>query len=237
MVTGINGDGTLRFGQVGVLDDRILSQSCARWARCRSWVIASGPSTTSAATSATRPRYEPRRLDIGATSRPPPTPGQARRLVSFRTAYETWTTAAFHRQGQSLDDAPLCRPGRILADEYAIETMAVHAQEEVGLRGARGRPRLARPAIALEGTVCDDFPKDADVTPGPLARTPSPHGPQLYRRPALVRLLAATASARASLPIQTPAAGGTDSGDPSDRQGVPTSRGHALRYIHARSAC
>jgi tetrahedral aminopeptidase len=93
-------------------------------------------------------------------------------------------------KGKSFDDRAGCAAAAALLDEeYEVDLyLSFSAQEEVGLRGARVAAYRLEPdvAFALEGTVCDDTPKEEDVSPttrlghGPaisiMDRTSSPTG-------------------------------------------------------------
>jgi putative aminopeptidase FrvX len=117
---------------------------------------------------------------------------------------------------------------------------AFTVQEEVGLRGARVAAFAIDPdcAVALEGTIADDIPRDKDVSP----TTELGKGPAITvmdrsfiadRR--LVRLLTSTAE-ELDIPyqIKQPGVGGTDAGAIHlAREGVPSATvAVPSRYIH-----
>jgi endoglucanase len=146
-------------------------------------------------------------------------------------------------KGKALDDRAGCAVlAELLAGDYGFDLTAVFtAQEEVGLRGARVAAYRVAPEVAfvLEGTVCDDLPKEADATPV----TELGKGPAItvmdrsfMADPRLVRLLTATAE-REGIPYQfkRAAAGGTDAGAIHlSREGVPSvTVAMPVRYIHA----
>ena len=247
MVTGINSDGTLRIGQVGGLDDRILlSKQVLVGEAAVPGVIGYRPIHLIGRDERSKaPDMSHAAIDIGATSQ-----AAAERLVkigdyvSFRTAFETLDDDGLRTvKGKALDDRAGCAAlVEILADDYAFDVYGVFtAQEEVGLRGARVAAHRLAPdlAIVLEGTVCDDLPKDVDATPV----TALGQGPAItvmdrsfIADPRLVRLLTATAE-REGIPYQykRAAAGGTDAGAIHvSGKGVPSvTVAMPVRYIHA----
>jgi len=122
-------------------------------------------------------------------------------------------------------------------DLYAVFTV----QEEVGLRGARVAAYAVGPqaSFVLEGTVCDDIPREKDISP----TTELGKGPAITimdrtfiadRR--LVRLLTETAE-ELGIPYQykQPGVGGTDAGAIHiTKEGVPSATVSVpCRYIHS----
>jgi putative aminopeptidase FrvX len=184
-------------------------------------------------------------IDIGAK-----TEQEAEKLAPVGT-YATFATEFRELgptvMGKAFDDRVGCavlvellRGERFRFDFHAVFTV----QEEVGLRGARVAAYAVDPdcAIALEGTVADDLPKDKDVSP----TTELGKGPAVTvmdrsfiadRR--LVGLITSTAQ-ELGIPyqIKQPGIGGTDSGAiyqsgvgvPSVTVAVP------CRYIHSPAA-
>ena len=127
--------------------------------------------------------------------------------------------------------------GEYEADLY----LSFSAQEEVGLRGARVAAFRIEPdlAFALEGTICDDMPKDKDVSP----TTELGKGPAItvmdrsfIADKRLVQLLVDQAQAL-DIPVQfkQPGMGGTDAGAIHlSRTGVPSvALSVPCRYIHS----
>jgi endoglucanase len=117
-------------------------------------------------------------------------------------------------------------------------------QEEVGLRGARVAAFKIAPdcGFALEGTICDDIPKDKDASPttemgGGPAITVMDRSFVADRR--LVELLIGTAE-DLGIPyqIKRPGIGGTDAGAiHRSRGGVPSvTVAVPCRYIHSPAA-
>ena len=180
-------------------------------------------------------------MDIGAKSK-----DEARKLAPLGT-YVTFATQ-FHElgptvSGKAFDDRAGCavlvellRGERFRFDLHAAFTV----QEEVGLRGARVAAYALEPdlAIVLEGTICDDLPKDKEVSPV----TRVGHGPaitiadrSLVAHRGLTGLLVDTAE-REDIPYQfkEPGMGGTDAGVIHlTRSGVPSAAVSVpSRYIH-----
>lgn len=247
IVTGINGDGTLRFERVGGIDGRVLlSKQVLVGANAVPGVIGYRPIHLI-------PRAERERvadtskaaIDIGATSR-----SGAEKLakpgdyVTFRTGYEELGADGLRAvKGKALDDRAGCGVlAEVLQGDYACDLYAVFtAQEEAGLRGARVAAYSVAPdvAFALEGTICDDLPKNKDASPV----TEMGKGPAItimdrsfVADERLVRLLVSTAEAN-HIPYQfkRAVAGGTDAGATSlSREGVPSvAVAVPVRYIHA----
>ncbi len=247
IVTGINADGTLRFGRVGGIDDRVLvARTVLVGDKAVPGVIGTSPihlvptEERSRAVDASHLV-----IDIGATSK-----AGAERLVglgdyaTFRVGFAQLDEAGLRTvKGKAFDDRAGCAVlAELLAEDYAIDLWAVFtAQEEVGLRGARVAAYRVKPdvAIAIEGTICDDLPKDEDVSPV----TQMGKGPAISFMDSsviadgrLVRLLVRAAEEN-HIPYQfkRTVAGGTDSGAlhlahegiPAVTVAVPT------RYIHA----
>jgi endoglucanase len=175
MITGINADGTLRFGQVGGIDDRVLLAKALLIGSGRvPGVIGYRPIHLLApGDTANAPDIKRAAIDIGATSKE-----GAEKLVnvgdyvSFDTSFETLDDdpAGLRMvKGKALDDRAGCAALiELLADRYPFELYAVFTtQEEVGLRGARVAAYAIAPdlALVLEGTICDDLPKKRDESP------------------------------------------------------------------------
>ena len=107
----------------------------------------------------------------------------------------------------------------LMKNDFPCELVgAFTVQEEIGLRGAGVAAYAVEPdvAVALEGTVADDLPKEDDVSPTTeLGKGPSisvmDRSAHADRR--LVRLLTETATAH-DIPWQfkQPGVGGTDVG-------------------------
>ena len=247
IVSGFNKDGTLRFGKVGGIDDRVLlSKQLLVGSKGVPGVIGFRPihliprKERSEAVDAKKLA-----IDIGAKDQ-----AEAKALVglgdyvSFRTRFEVLDEEGLRTvKGKAFDDRVGCAlVAELLKLDYPFDLYAAFtAQEEVGLRGARVAAYAIDPdvAFALEGTICDDLPKDKDMTP--VTRVGG--GPAIAfmdrsmiadRR--LVSLLVRTAEER-GIPYQfkQAVAGGTDSGAIHlVREGVPAvTVSVPSRYIHA----
>jgi tetrahedral aminopeptidase len=247
MITGINNDGTLRFGKVGGIDDRVLlSKQVLIGKDAVPGVIGYPPiHLIPRADREKAADISKTAIDIGATSK-----AEAERLVSpgdyvtFRTGFEVLDEGGLRTvKGKAFDDRAGCVTlVELLREDYALDLYAVFtAQEEVGLRGARVAAYAVHPdvAFALEGTICDDLPKKNDVSPV----TELGKGPAITfmdqsiiadRR--LVQLLERTAE-RLGIPYQfkRAVAGGTDAGAIHlAREGIPSVVvAVPSRYIHA----
>ena len=250
MITGFDASGGLRFQPVGGIDDRILPGK----------VLLVGPDKIPGVIGA-KPvhllkgdewkqvvKIDSMVIDIGASSKE-----EAEKLVklgqvaAFTTRYNkvgrTATGKAFDdRAGcavlvELLRGGPAGAGSRFPFDLHAVFTV----QEEVGLRGARVAASAVEPdcAFVLEGTICDDLPKDKDTSP----TTELGKGPaiSLMDRSAfadrrLVDHLVATAE-KLGIPYQfkQPGVGGTDAGAITrSKAGVPTvSVAVPCRYIHS----
>ncbi len=250
MITGHDGNGGLRFRPVGGIDDRVLLGK----------VLLVGPDKIPGVIGV-KPvhllkgdegkqvvKMDDMRIDIGASSKE-----EAEGLVklgqvaAFSTRYNkvgrTATGKAFDdRVGcavlvELLRGGPAGAGSRFPFDLHAVFTV----QEEVGLRGAHVAASAVEPncAFVLEGTICDDLPKDKDTSP----TTELGKGPaiSLMDRSAfadrrLVDHLIATAE-KVGIPYQfkQPGIGGTDAGAITrSKAGVPTAPVSVpCRYIHS----
>lgn len=173
MVTRINKDGTLRFAKVGGIDDRILlSKKVLIGNDAVPGVIGYRPIHLIPRAERDRaPDLSKAAIDIGATDR-----RGAEELVelgdhvSFCTTFEELDDGELRTvKGKAFDDRVGCAVlVEVLREDYAFDLYAVFStQEEVGLRGARVAAYAVDPdvAFALEGTICDDLPKEQDESP------------------------------------------------------------------------
>jgi putative aminopeptidase FrvX len=244
MVIGYDSNGFLRVGQVGGIDARLLPGK----------VLQLGPDALPGVIGL-KPvhllddgeeekvtKLENLVIDIGAKSK-----GEAEGLVplgtcaTFPTKFREFGPTV---SGKAFDDRAGCavlvellRGEPFPCDVHAVFTV----QEEVGRRGARVSAHKIAPdcGFALEGTICDDIPKDKDESP----TTTMGGGPAIsvmdrsfIADKRLLDLLTSTAEAL-SIPYQfkRPGIGGTDAGAMvRSREGVP-SVGVAVpsRYIHS----
>ena len=247
MVTRIEKNGLLGFRAVGGVDDRLLmAKGVVVGEKRLPGVIVAPPIHLSKPEQRTQVvKIDQMAIDIGASSE-----DVAKRLVkvgdyvAFDTRFEV-----LHQDGQrtvkgkAFDDRVGCAVAAALADgRYAVDLyLSFSAQEETGLRGARVAAYRIAPdlAFALEGTICDDMPKKADVSP----TTELGKGPAISimdrsfvadRR--LVQLLVDQAKAN-EIPYQfkQPGTGSTDAGAIHlSRAGVPSvAVSVPSRYIHS----
>jgi putative aminopeptidase FrvX len=246
MITRIEKNGLLGFRVVGGVDDRLLMAKGIVVGDKRLPGIITAPPI-----HLTKPdqrkkviKIDQLVIDIGASS-----DDEARRLVkigeyaTFDTRFQVLDRGGLRTvKGKAFDDRIGCAVAVALAEaDYAIDLyLSFSTQEEVGLRGARVAAFRIEPdvAFALEGTICDDTPKEADVSP----TTEMGRGPAISvmdrsfiadRR--LVRLLVDTAQAN-DIPYQfkQPGMGGTDAGVIHlSKTGVPSvALSVPSRYIH-----
>ena len=247
MITGFDSDGTLRFEPVGGIDDRVMLGKMV-------WV---GPKRLPGVIGG-KPihlledgeyksvaRRKGLRIDIGAADKD----GAKREVkIGDRATFATeFLDLGPTMMGKAFDDRVGCAVivELLRGDPFPCDlAIAFTVQEEVGLRGARVAGYRLEPdiAFALEGTLCDDLPKDDDVSPV----TELGQGPALtvmdrgtIDDPRLVSFLTATAEAH-DIPFQfrRVTGGGTDAGALHlSRAGVP-SAGVSIpcRYIHAPAA-
>lgn len=249
IVTGINSDGSLSFDEVGGIDDRVLpSKTVLVGPNAVPGVIGFPPIHLIPRGERDKaPNMSQAVIDIGASDK-----GAAEGLVkrgdyvSFQADYQTLDAGGLRTvKGKAFDDRAGCAAlVELLQSNHPVDLYAVFtAQEEVGLRGARVAAFRVAPdvAIALEGTICDDLPKEEGDDNSPV--TELGKGPAITiqdrsfiadRR--LVDLLVRVAQQQ-GIPCQFKRAvsGGTDAGAMHlVREGVPSVTVAApTRYIHA----
>ena len=252
MVTGVDGDGSIRFIGIGGIDDRILPglrvkvgddyiPGVIMWTP----IHKNRDQNTKSLSSL--------RIDIGTSSKDE-TGGKVK--AGDRIAFDSQFMEMSDKilRGKSFDDRVGCS---LLIDvlqggPYPVDVLAAFTvQEEIGLRGARVAAQSLKPdiAFALEGTTANDIPnpaadpdEDADVNP----TTRLGDGPALTVMdrsiivdPRILGFLRQTADAN-GIPYQlkTMLGGGTDAGSihttwggvPSGVISVP------CRYIHSPTA-
>ncbi|MBN1317879.1 MAG: M42 family metallopeptidase [Anaerolineales bacterium] len=249
MVTGYDKDGSLQFNKVGGIDDRILLGKAY-------WV---GPDKIPGVIGGKpvhlldRQEYakvvssDNLRIDIGAANK-----DEAANKVKIgdRATFATrFVDTGPTMMGKAFDDRAGCAVlvKLLQSDPYPMDIMAAFTvQEEVGLRGAKVVGYRLEPdmAFTLEGTICDDMPKDEDEDISPVTEVGK--GPAIsimdkrtIADPRLVKFLAATAEKHA-IPFQfrRTTRGGTDAGAiHTSRTGIP-SVGVSLpsRHIHSTTA-
>lgn len=224
MITRIEKNGLLGFRIVGGIDDRLLLAKgvLVGEKRLPGVIVAPPVHLTKEEQRKQVIKFEQLAIDIGATGE-----DEAKELArigdygTFDTRFETLAGEHLRAvKGKAFDDRAGCAAAAALVDEeYEVDLyLSFSAQEEVGLRGARVAAFRLEPdvAFALEGTVCDDTPKEQDVSP----TTRLGDGPAISlmdrsfiadRR--LVELLTSTAQAQ-GIPYQfkQPGVGSTDAG-------------------------
>jgi len=244
MITHIDDGGMLHFTKVGGIDDRVLPAKAVRIGERRiPGVICIKPVHLIKREERSKVvSYDQLAIDIGANSK-----AEAEKLVrqgdyaafdiSFQELDELVKGKAFDDRAGCAVLLSLVEHGPYPFDFYPVFT----TMEEVGLRGARvaGYSVMPDAAFVLEGTICDDSPKERDVSP----TTEVGKGPAISmmdrsviadRR--LLRLVIETAE-REGIPYQfkQPGKGGTDAGAIHLAQtGVPTVPVSVpSRYIHS----
>jgi len=224
MITRIEKNGLLGFRIVGGIDDRLLMAKgvVIGEKRLPGVIIAPPVHLTRDDQRKQVVKVEQLYIDVGATS-----DDEARELVrigdygTFDTRFQVLDSGQLRTvKGKAFDDRAGCAVAAALAEEeYEVDLyLSFSAQEEVGLRGAKVAAFRLQPdlAFALEGTVCDDTPKEQDIS----ATTRLGGGPAISlmdrsfiadRR--LVELLTSTARAQ-GIPYQfkQPGVGSTDAG-------------------------
>jgi putative aminopeptidase FrvX len=244
MITHVDDGGYLHFTKVGGIDDRVLPAKVVRVGQDRvPGVICIKP------VHLTQPEergkvipYDQLVIDIGASSK-----AEAEKVIkkgdyaAFDVLFEDLGDLV---KGKAFDDRAGCAVLIALIERgpYPFDFCPVFTtMEEVGLRGARVAAYSVMPdaALAVEGTICDDGPKDKDVSP----TTEVGKGPAIsvmdrsvIADSRLVRLLVETAEAE-GIPYQfkQPGMGGTDAGAIHlAKTGVPTVPVSVpSRYIHS----
>ncbi|MDE0633603.1 MAG: M20/M25/M40 family metallo-hydrolase [Caldilineaceae bacterium] len=237
MVMRANSDGTVKFRSVGGLDPRILpGKRVTIGPQAVPGVILRAPH---AARSGRRVvPISDLLIDTGGAGGIEP--GD---MITFESGYEQYGKLL---KGKAFDDRVGCYIlAELLKSEFPCELVGVFTvQEEIGLRGAGVAAYTVQPdvAVALEGTVADDLPKQNDVSPTTqLGKGPAisvmDRSAHADRR--LVRILTETASDH-DIPwqIKQPGVGGTDVGTIHlARAGVPAvAVAVPCRYIHTPAA-
>jgi endoglucanase len=244
MITHADESGLLHFTKVGGIDDRVLPAKVVRIGEKRvPGVISVKPAhLTKPAERNQVVSYDQLVIDIGASTK-----AEAEKLVVkgdyavFDIAFEELGGLV---KGKAFDDRAGCavlvaliERGPYPFDFYPVFT----TMEEIGLRGARVAAYSVMPdaAFAFEGTICDDGPKEQDISPTTelgkgAAISVMDRSVIADRR--LVRLVMDTAQAE-GIPyqIKQPGKGSTDAGAihlaktgvPSVVVSVPS------RYIHS----
>ncbi len=221
MISHSNEKGLLFFEKVGAIDDRVLPARRVLIGKDRipGLICIKPVHLTRREERETIIRHDAMMIDLGTNSRE-----ETEKLVKqgdyavFDTEFEQLGRVC---KGKAFDDRVGCavliellRAGPFPWDLCPVFT----TMEEVGLRGARVAAFAVKPAAAfvLEGTLCDDGPRDSDTSP----TTELGKGPavSLMDRSViadrhLVQLLLSTAEQeRIPCQIKQPGKGGTDAG-------------------------
>jgi putative aminopeptidase FrvX len=170
LIVHFDDDGRLRFGKVGSIDDRVLLSKIFLIGRNRvPGVIGVKPIHKHNPGESDKPiKSEDLTLDFGAKSK-----DEAMGViklgdyVTFATEFSSFGDGLV--RGKAFDDRTGCAllvdllTGEFPFDLYAVFTV----QEEVGTRGANVAAFSIEPDVAfvLESTVCDDSPKEKDLSP------------------------------------------------------------------------
>jgi putative aminopeptidase FrvX len=243
LITGADGNGTLKFATVGGLNSQALAGKVVKVGSSDlTGVIGLKPvHLLTRSQIQAKMRTAALRIDIGAKSKDeaarkakPGTP------VTFMTPYEELGEVAI---GKAFDDRAGCAAliSILQGDRYDFDLIAVFsAQEEVGLRGAGVAAFGAKPdmAFVLECTPAYDLPNKREVSPNVALGK----GPAIYvmdrvtiQDPRLVSTLVNTAdSNHIPFQIRQPGGGGTNTAAiQRSRGGVPAATiSTPARYIH-----
>jgi endoglucanase len=251
MISGVDGDGSLRFETVGGVDDR-------QWVGKPVWVgadklpglIAAAPVHLLSQDRRSQViRASGLRIDIGAdndkSARALAGPGTRGTFASTFTVVGSGDTASL--RGKALDN----RLGVVTAIEllrrgpYPCELhVAFTVQEEIGLRGAKVAAYRVDPvaAFALDSTPAYDLPPSQDGRENVQYNTRLGLGPALYRSDhytigdarLISHLEAVARAAGLRYQFRQPGGGGTDAGAiHKSRAGIPSlSVSVPGRYAH-----
>ncbi len=250
MVRGFDGDGLIRFSNIGGIDERILPGKRVKIGSVNGVIIWT-PIHLNKDQNVVR--LANLRIDIGATSKDD---AASKVKLGDRIGFDSRFMELGDRmlRGKAFDDRAGCSLliDVLQGDSYPVDVLAAFTvQEEIGLRGAKVAAQTLKPEVAfvLEGTTANDIPNpladpDDMTEPNPTCR--QQQGPAISvmdssmiadRR--LVRFLRETAAAE-SIPYQlkTALGGGTDGGSIHlSTAGVPTAViSMPCRYIHSPSA-
>ncbi len=246
MIVRIEKEGSLRFRPVGGIDERVLlAKKVLIGDKKVPGVIGSKPVHLLEPRQRQQViRVEDMSIDIGASNQE-----DAANLVkvgdyaSFDVAYRVLGGELQAVTGKAFDDRAGCAVlVELLKNTYPFDLYAVFTvEEEVGLRGAKVAAYSVAPDVgfALEGTICDDMPKQKDASPTTVVGK----GPaitimdrSIIADKRLVDLLV-TAAEEKRIPYQfkQPGIGGTDAGAMHlSREGVPSVVvAVPARYIHS----
>ncbi len=245
MITRVDADGYLHFANVGGIDARVLPTKRVKIGPKRiQGIIISPPIHVLSAEK--RKQVTPANelvIDIGATKKEV-AEGKCPKgtYASFETTYRKLGRGIVC--GKAFDDRVGCAMLIELLERgpYPFDICAAFTtMEEVGLRGAKVAGYEIKPDVAfvLEGTICEDSPKERETCPV----TQLGDGPAITLvdgNTIVNRQLAQFALKRAKVrgipcQIKRPGVGGTDAGSiQHSGSGVPTLPiSVPVRYIHS----
>ena len=244
MITHADDSGMLRFVKVGGIDDRVLPAKTVRVGPKKiPGVLAVKPVHLTKADE--RGKVIPCNqlaIDIGAKSKDEA--GKHFKVGDYAVFDTTFEDLGGVAKGKAFDDRAGCAVLIELVERgpYPVDFWPVFTtMEEVGARGAGTAAFRVAPAAAfvLEGTICDDTPKEEDLSPttrlgaGPAISVADRSAIADRRLLALVRETAETEG----IPYQLkqPGMGGSDAGTIHvARAGVPSLPVSVpCRYIHS----
>lgn len=252
MITGYESNGTLRFTNVGGVDDRILPGLRVKIGKDQiPGVILWTPIHKNRDQNVKK--IKDLRIDIGATSK---SSAESKIKRGDRVVFDSYYDEISDTmvRGKAFDD----RVGVSLlidvlqAGDYPVDILAAFTvQEEIGLRGARVAAQRMNPdvALVLEGTTAHDVPNPEANPDDLLGSNPAckvGSGPVLtvmdrsmITPPKLLNFLKDTATAH-NIPYQVKTAlgGGTDAGRIHiSNGGIPSAViSMPCRYIHSPTA-
>lgn len=253
MVVAAENSGYLRFRPVGGIDARVLPAKRVLVGKDRvPGIIGVKPvHLTEPSERRNVLKIDQLYIDIGAKTKEEALGiAPVGELVTFDTPFQYLQGAQAEGElpsgrisGKAFDDRAGCFILlNLLQKQYGFDLYGVFTvQEEVGLRGARVAAFGIDPDLAfvLEGTVCDDSPKEDDVSPTTtlgLGAAISVADASVIADRRLVDLLIETAEAE-GIPyqIKQPMVGGTDAGAIHlQREGIPSVPvAVPSRYIHS----
>lgn len=253
MVTGVDGDGLIKFTAVGGIDDRILPGLRVRIGDSQMpGVITWAPIHKTAGQNNTV-KIKALRIDIGASNKDQAN-GKVKKGDRIAFDAQFMELGETMLRGKSFDNRVGCSLLIDLLNDgpYPCDILAAFTvQEEIGLRGAMVATNRLTPdaALVLEGTTAHDLPDPYADADSPLAQNGACRvngGPVLsfmdrsmIVAPQLLDFLRATAE-RESIPYQlkTQLGGGTDGGSIHRMGGgAPTAViSMPCRYIHSPAA-
>lgn len=247
MITGYDSSGGLRFRAVGGIDDRILpGKALLAGPNQIPGVIGIKPIHLTEGDEYKHViKMDSMVIDIGASSKEEA--GGLVKLGQYANFATRFARLGRVATGKAFDDRAGCavliellQGERFEFDLHATFTV----QEEVGIRGARVAAFAIDPdcAFVLEGTICDDLPKEKDVSPTTeLGKGPalSVMDRSMFANRSMIDHVVATAEAL-GIPYQfkQPGVGGTDAGATTrSKAGVPSLPiAVPCRYIHSPAA-